>query len=103
MELNRQRINATGERIVRGLYFIEVQKPIPAEAKVKIACKPGITVSDPAILQYARMYSSCGDRRNKAVGDAFSYAVAFHPQYSLWLLMLYGHFTWLATVAVPTQ
>lgn len=98
VEVDRKRINATGERIVRGLFFIEAGKPLPSSTQVRIGSKPGITASNPTILQFARMYRSCSDRRSKTIGDAFSYIAAFHPKFSIWLLLLYGHFSWLATI-----
>lgn len=98
VEDDRTRINATGERMVRGLFFIESGERLPPSTHVRVASKPGVTPSDPAIQQFARMYARCPDRRGKAIGDAFSYGVAFYPQASIWFLLLYEHFAWLATV-----
>ncbi len=99
VEADRNRIHATGERMVRGLFFIESGELLPRSTQVRIASKPGITASNAAIQQFARMYVSCPDRRSKTIGDAFSYAVAFYPQFSIWFLLLYNHFSWLATIA----
>jgi len=96
VEADRNRINATGERMVRGLFFIESGVLLPRSTQVRIASKPGITHSNVAIQQFARMYARCPDRRSKIIGDAFSYAVAFYPQFSIWFLLLYDHFSWLA-------
>jgi len=98
VEADRSRINATGERMVRGLFFIEMGEPLPKSTQVRIAAKPGITPSEPAIQQFARMYTKSPDRRSKTIGDAFRYVVAFYPGCSMWLLLLYDHFSWLATI-----
>jgi hypothetical protein len=98
LEADRGRINATGERMVRGLFFAESGVALQASAKVRIAANPGISSSVPAIMQFARVYARCPDRRAKTIGDAFSYAVGFHRDFSIWMLLLYGHFSWLATI-----
>jgi hypothetical protein len=98
VEVDRNRINATGERMVRALFYVELEEALPPSTRIRIAAKPGITPSNPAILQFARMYDRCPDRRNKTVGDAFSYVVCFYPDFSIWLLLLYEHFSWLATI-----
>ena len=50
-----------------------------------------------AVQQFAG-YKQFPDRRSKAIGDAFSYAAVFHPAGSIWLLVLYGEFAWIAMV-----
>jgi hypothetical protein len=57
-----------------------------------------LTADHPDILQFARIYRSFSDKRHKSIGDAFSYAVAFHANSSVWLLLLYNQFAWLAIV-----
>jgi hypothetical protein len=103
VEADRARLNATGERMVRGLFFIESGEPLPPSTKVRIAAKPGISHSNDAIQHFARMYAACPNHRGREVGDAFSYAVAFYPQFSVWFLLLYGHFAWLATIGGPVE
>ncbi len=98
VEVDRKRINATGERIVRGSFFIETGKPLPPSTKVRVGSKAGIAASDPAILEFARLYRSCQDRRSKGIGDAFGYVAAFGSGFSIWFLLLYDHFSWLATI-----
>jgi hypothetical protein len=98
VEADRGRIHATGERIIRGLFFIETGERLPHSTRVRIASKAGVTPSEVAIQQFARMYASSSDRRSKTIGDAFSYVVAFYPQFSLWFLLLYDHFSWIATI-----
>jgi hypothetical protein len=98
LEVDRERINATGERMVRGLFFIEMGKPLSPTAHVRIAANAGVNRSDPVILQFARTYDHCSDRRNREIGRAFSYAAGFGADFSVWILLLYDYFVWIATV-----
>jgi len=61
---------------------------------------PGVTAPEPKpmIQQLALLYSTCTDRRAKAVGDVFNYVAAFHTGFSVWLLVLYDEFAWAATI-----
>src|SRR5882724_4158522 len=70
VEVDQKRLNATGERIVRGLHFVETNLPVPPFAKIRVASIPGVTASEPKamIQQLALLYSMCTDRRAKAVG-----------------------------------
>ena len=100
VEVDLKRLNATGERIVRGLHFIERELPVPPSANIRVASIPGVTAPEPKplIQQLALLYSMCTDHRNKAVGDVFNYVAAFHPDFSVWLLVLYDEFAWAATI-----
>jgi hypothetical protein len=98
VDADRARLNATGERIVRGLYFVEAGRPLPPGTPIRISCRPGVSSSEPAVMQFARMHAAELDCRDGVVGDAFSYIALFHPQFSAWFLLLYGHFAWLATI-----
>jgi len=42
----------------------------------------------------------CTDHRTKAVGDVFNYVAAFHPDFSVWLLILYDEFAWAVTITM---
>jgi hypothetical protein len=83
LEGDRGRINTTGERIGRGLFFIEHGEPLPLSAKLHIGAKPGIAASNQIIQQFARIYNRSPDRRSKAIDDVFSYAVGFFPYFSI--------------------
>ena len=98
LEVDRERINATGERMVRGLFSIEMGKPLSPTAHVRIAANAGVNASDPVILQLARTYHQCSDRRDREIGRAFSYAAGFGVDLSVWILVLYDYFVWIATV-----
>jgi len=100
VEVDLKRLNATGERIVRGLHFVETKLPAPPAAQIRVASIPGVTASEPKamIQQFALLYSMCTDHRAKAVGDAFNYLAAFHQDFSVWLLILYDEFAWAVTI-----
>jgi hypothetical protein len=97
-EPESDRMNATGRHIVRGLYFVETGQPFPASLQIRVACKPGLTADHPDILKFAQIYHKLSDKRDRAIGDVFSYVVGFHTNWSAWLMMLYGQFWWLAIV-----
>jgi len=100
VEVDQKRLNASGERIVRGLHFVETKLPVPPSAKIRVASIPGVTAPEPQpmIQQFARLYSMCPDRRAKAVGDVFNYVAAFHADFSVWLLILYDEFAWAVSI-----
>jgi hypothetical protein len=100
VEVDLKRLNATGERIVRGLHFVETNLPVPPSVNIRVASIPGVTAPEPKpiIQQLALLYSICTDHRSKAVGDVFNYVAAFHPDFSVWLLILYDEFAWAVTI-----
>ncbi len=102
-EPDRNRMNATGERMARGLYFVETGQPVPASKQIRVACKSGLTAEHPDMIRFARLFRSFSDKRHKSIGDAFEYLVGFHGELSVWLLLLYDQFAWLVIVqeAVP--
>jgi hypothetical protein len=53
------------------------------------------------MLKFGEIHRSIPNRRQKSVGDAFDYAVAFRTDWSVWLIVLYNHFAWLAIVNDP--
>jgi hypothetical protein len=98
-DLDSKRANATGERMVRAFTFAETGKPLPPTTFVRIGCGVGVTAHEPIVQQFAKLYSGFPDRRNQEFGEAFSYVAGFLPQgASIWLLVLYDHFVWIASV-----
>ena len=97
-EIDRKRVNATGSRIVRALFFVETGDMIPPSTNIRIAANVGIDHTDPGVLQFARVYKLCKDHRARAIGSAFSYVAAFGPDFSIWLMMLYDCLVWMSTV-----
>jgi len=98
IELDRRRINRTGMHIMRGLYFREAHKPLPATAVVRLESTTGLTAEHPDMLTIARVLKLLPDHRDGAIGTAFSYFAAFGGQHSAWVMLLYDYFFWVATV-----
>jgi hypothetical protein len=100
VEVDQKRLSATGERIVRGLHFVETKLSVSPSARIRVATIPAATapVSQPVIQSLAYAYSLCTDHRAGAVGDVFNYVAALHPDFSVWLLVLYEEFAWAVTI-----
>jgi hypothetical protein len=98
VDVDRKRVDASGERLVRGLFFHETGNVLESSLRVRVASKAGVIASDPAIVHFARTYQTWPDRRSKGVGDEFSYVAAFYSGYSIWFLWLYEYFDWLGLV-----
>jgi hypothetical protein len=99
-EVDRKRVNAAGTRLIRALYFVETGYILPANATIKIAAKVGIHPYDEGAQTFATVFSKCPDHRNREIGNGFSYVAGFAPIASVWLLLLYEYFVWIATVQV---
>jgi len=102
IEMDRNRVHASGERMIRGLYFVEMQEALPQDAAVRVAAKAGISAREPAIQEFARLYARAAVRRDRAIGTAFSYAAGFMGNISVWMMLLYDYFAWLGTVDCRT-
>jgi hypothetical protein len=98
IDVDRERLRATGSRLIRGLYFIEMGTPIPESAILRVASKVGLAQSDAHMATIGRVYGTWSDHRTGAVGDAFSYFAAVGPRVSFWLVLLYDYFLWGGTV-----
>ena len=83
--------------MVRGLHYIKKKISLGQPEEFRVASKAGVAATDPAIQQFARMYAGSVERRTRDIGDVFSYAVCFYPTFSIWFLLLYGYFSWLAS------
>jgi hypothetical protein len=100
IEIDKQRTNASGLHILRGLYFHETGKRLTAlsHPDLRIASMSGLTAEDPEMLTIARAFRLFSDHRSGEMGTAFSYAVAFGDGVSVWLMLLYEYFFWVASI-----
>jgi hypothetical protein len=98
IEPERERINHTGLHILRGLYFRETGHPLPASATVKLSHKAGLTADHPDILTMARLLLTVADRRDGAIGTAFSFMAGIGQHVSFWVMLLYEYFFWAASI-----
>jgi len=98
MELDYERLERSGQRLVRGLYFSELGTPLPVEAKLKVGFTMGLRSQDESTLTIARVMLVLPDHRERSFGTAFTYMVAIGPTASVWFMALYDHFFWCGTV-----
>lgn len=98
IEPDRKRVDNSGARIIRGLYFIEMKRPLPKHAILKVASKAGLTADHPDMPTIARAWNATPGHHNRAVGSAFSYAAAVADGVSFWLLLLYDYFFWAGMI-----
>jgi hypothetical protein len=103
IDADRKRVDAVGRRLVRGLYYFETGHPLPQDAVITIGAKTGIHPLDEGATVFASVYSRCPEHRNREIGDAFSYIVGISPIATVWLLLLYEYFVWMATVQTGDQ
>lgn len=96
------RIAATGRRLIRGLHYIERQKPLDPQARITLSMSDYVSPSDELIQLAVQAYDASKERRQREIGAAFSYVAGFddHDR-SVWVMMLYGYFFWFATVGEP--
>jgi hypothetical protein len=97
-ELDKARVNKTGERFIRALYFIEAGTPVPSGAAIRVGCQMSLRPTDADTITIARAMKTLPDWRNGSVGTAFSYMAAFGEGGSAWLMLLYDFFYCLGTV-----
>ena len=98
MTQDYRRLNATGEHLIRGLYFVERSRPIRKDAAIRVGHQTGLNAKHPDMLTIAEVYRAFPEHRDGAVGRAFSYAAAFADERSVWLMMMYDYFFWVASI-----
>lgn len=101
-ELDKVRVNRTGERLVRAFYFTEMGTPIPPNAVVRVGCNMELRPTDARTITIARAMKTLPIWRDGSVGTAFSYVAAFGDAGSVWLMLLYDFFFWLGIVQPAT-
>lgn len=97
-ELDKARVNRTGERLLRALYFYEMGTPVPRDAMVRVGCNMSLRPTDADTMNIARIMKGFPDWRDGNVSTAFSYVAAFGDAGSVWLMLLYDFFFWLGIV-----
>lgn len=96
--VDRERIDAAGERLVRGLHFFEGRQPLPQDSRVFVYSKPGYDAIDFVIPIFTKIYAQCTAQRTRIIGDGFSYVAGANGDVYVWLILLYGYFWWVAAV-----
>ncbi len=97
-ELDKARVNRTGERLIRALYFVQTGEAVPSGAALRVGCQTSLKPTDADTITIARVMKTLPDWKNGTVGTAFSYMAAFGNGISAWLMMLYDFFFWVGTI-----
>jgi hypothetical protein len=98
ISVDQARIDTTGRRLVRGLFYVEAGRPLAVDARVRVASKPNPTPHDPVVAEFVRFYSRIPERRDRAIGTAFSYVAGFGDLISVWMMLLYDYYVWVGIV-----
>jgi hypothetical protein len=92
-------VAGSGMHILRGLYFHETGNRLCGDsADVRAASKASLTAKHPVMLTIARVFHLFPGQRNGAAGTAFSFAAAFGHSRSVWLMLLFDYFFWIASI-----
>jgi hypothetical protein len=94
---DRRRIDAVGARLIRGLFFADTGRRLPATAKLRCAAKYGLP-PEKEFHEFVKLWGRTQVQSDRAIGDGFSYVAGFYPQFSVWMLMLYEVLMWFGTV-----
>lgn len=98
LNMDRQRVDATGMHILRGLYYLQHRRPMPKDAAVRVGCVPEITPDSSHAMEIIEIFKMFPEHRRGKAGTAFTYATAFGHQRSVWLMVLYDYFLWMGTI-----
>lgn len=98
IELDKSRVERTGQRLVRALCFAEIGTPLAASALLRVGSKMDLRPTDADTIEIARALTAFRVRRDRNFGTAFSYVAGLAPGFSVWFMLLYDFFFWLGTV-----
>jgi hypothetical protein len=71
---DKERIDATGKHLVRGLYYALTKSRLPEAAELTIGCKAGLDDRDELMTVFLQFWEQWPDRVEKQVGDGFGAA-----------------------------
>lgn len=97
-EVDRSRIEATGERIAKGLHFHFGGQPLPRDAQVFVYSKPGYDAIDFIIPNFTAVLEKCGAQRIGQIGAGFSYVAGASGDAYVFGILLYEYFWWIVAV-----
>jgi hypothetical protein len=103
LDVDKNRINAAGSRMVRAFHYGETGVALSSSAKVKVGSRLDVGSRDAAIQTFAQLYFGLTKRSDREFGDALSYAAGFGDGFSIWLLLLYGTMFWVGTATEAQQ
>jgi hypothetical protein len=102
VSVERNRIDAAGEHLMRGLHFYEGRQPLSKDSKVYTFSKPGYHEIDFIVPAFTKILNQCAAQRVREIGPGFSYVAGANGDVFVWLMLLYGYFWWVVAV-VPSH
>jgi len=101
MEVDIKRIDAVGERLMRGLHYHEGKRSLLPGSHIFVFSKPGYHAIDSMVPDLASILAKCDDRRTRIIGNGFSYMTGSGEGTYVWMILLYGYFWWVVAVMPP--
>jgi hypothetical protein len=98
IDIERDRLNAVGRRLVRGLHFAETGAILPAKATLNVGFTMQMESTKEAAQHFVRVLRHCHSETHGEVGEGFSYAAGFLEGQAIWFFLLFELYTWMATV-----
>ena len=98
IELDKARISKVGLRFIRALHFVETSSAVPTSAAMKVGAITNLRAHDRDTQEIALALTKFSDRRDRAVGAAFSYVAGFATGISVWFMVLYDVLFLVGTV-----
>jgi hypothetical protein len=98
INLERSRINRSGQRFIKALYFAETGTPLPPNAVIKVGANTDLRAHDKDTQTIALVLTKFSDQRDREVGTAFSYVAGLGSGISAWFMVLYEFFFLVGTV-----
>ena len=97
-EVDQSRIDATGERFARGLYFYLVREPLPRDSQVWVYSKPGYNSIDFIVPNFNTILEKCGDRTQGQIGSGFSFVAGRSVDGCVFGFLLFEYFWWIVAI-----
>jgi hypothetical protein len=72
-EVDRSRIDATGERMARGLYYYLAREPLRRDSQAWVYSKPGYGSIDFIVPNLNAILEKCGDRTHGQIGSGLGF------------------------------
>lgn len=94
-EVDVSRIDATGERFARGIYYALARVPVPQEWQVYVFSKPGHNAIDFLVTQFNAIMDKCGDHTQYNIGAGFSLVGGRSVDGCVFGFLLYEYFWWI--------
>ena len=97
-EVDQSRIDSTGERFARGLYFYLVREPLPRDSQVWVYSKPGYNSIDFIVPNFNTILEKCGDLYARS--DRFGFQLCRRPErrWCVFGFLLFEDFWWIVAI-----